>query len=109
MTMIGMMIKSAKMNDTTPPKLIPPFHNTAASGTLPIEQTNATTATMGPMSGPQIFAARGCPVKNSDDQKLSGIQAAAAPAISSPTTMSRMTAAHSMTKLCDTDVTPCGE
>ena len=33
------MIRSAKMNDTTPPKLMPPFQSTAASGTLPIEQT----------------------------------------------------------------------
>ena len=33
------MIKSAKMNEMTPPKLMPPFHSTAASGTLPIEQT----------------------------------------------------------------------
>lgn len=30
------MIRSAKMNATTPPKLIPPFHSTAASGTLPM-------------------------------------------------------------------------
>ena len=36
------MIRSAKMNATTPPKLMPPFHSTAASGTLPIEQTNAS-------------------------------------------------------------------
>ncbi len=46
------MIRSAKMNAITPPKLIPPFHNTAASGTLPIEQTKLITA----MSGPQILA-----------------------------------------------------
>src|SRR5207248_2327413 len=30
MLRIGRMIRSAKMNDTTPPKLIPPFHSTAA-------------------------------------------------------------------------------
>src|SRR5712691_11448568 len=30
MTRIGMMIRSAKMNEITPPKLIPPFHKTAA-------------------------------------------------------------------------------
>ncbi|CFR86420.1 Uncharacterised protein [Mycobacterium tuberculosis] len=41
------------MNAMTPPKLMPPFHSTAASGTLPIEQTNETMATMGPMIGPQ--------------------------------------------------------
>ena len=40
------------MKTITPPKLIPPFHNTAASGTLPIEQTKLTIATMGPTIGP---------------------------------------------------------
>ena len=43
MTMIGRMIRSAKMKLMTPPKLIPPFHSTAASGTLPIEQTKLST------------------------------------------------------------------
>ena len=38
----------------TPPKLMPPFHSTAASGTLPIEQTKLRIATTGPMIGPQI-------------------------------------------------------
>src|SRR6266568_3882467 len=52
MLRIGRMIRSAKMNATTPPKLIPPFHNTAARGTLPIEHTKLTTATIGPTSGP---------------------------------------------------------
>ena len=52
------MIKSAKMNEMTPPKLMPPFQSTAASGTLPIEQTKAATATSGPISGPQILASQ---------------------------------------------------
>ena len=52
------MIKSAKMNETTPPKLMPPFQSTAASGTLPIEQTNDCDATSGPISGPQILASQ---------------------------------------------------
>src|ERR1700712_5119086 len=51
----GRMIRSAKMNATTPPKLIPPFHSTAASGTLPIEQTKLRMAMIGPTMGPQIF------------------------------------------------------
>ena len=50
------MIRSAKMNASTPPKLIPPFHSTAARGTLPIEQTNDSIATSGPISGPQMVA-----------------------------------------------------
>ena len=35
------------MNEITPPKLMPPFHITAASGTLPIEHTNDRIATIG--------------------------------------------------------------
>ena len=99
-----MMIRSAKMNATTPPKLIPPFHSTAASGTLPIEQTKLSSEITGPMSGPQIRAASGWPARNRCRQKLSGTQAPTAPAISSPTTTSRRTAAHSMTKMLLTEV-----
>ena len=46
------MIRSAKMNASTPPKLIPPFHSTAASGTFPIEQTKLSIATSGPIERP---------------------------------------------------------
>src|SRR5664280_712492 len=103
-----MMIRSAKMKLITPPKLIPPFHSTAASGTLPIEQTKVTTATAGPMIGPQTFASSGWPVRNSRCQKLSGIQAPAAPAINRPRTRSRRIAAHPITKLWLTAVNPAG-
>jgi hypothetical protein len=41
-------MRSAKMNDTTPPNEIPAFHNAAARGTLPIEQTNEMMAMNGP-------------------------------------------------------------
>ena len=51
-----MMIRSAKMNETTPPKLMPPFHSTAASGTLPIEQTKLSSDDTGPMTGPHSLA-----------------------------------------------------
>ena len=44
------------MKAITPPKLMPPFQSTAASGTLPIEQTKEMIATSGPTIGPQIFA-----------------------------------------------------
>ena len=64
-----MMIRSAKMKATTPPKLIPPFHSTAASGTLPIEQTKLSTEMTGPITGPHSFAASGCPVRNRCCQK----------------------------------------
>ena len=50
------MIRSAKTNAITPPKLMPPFQRTAASGTLPTEQTKLKTATSGPMIGPHTFA-----------------------------------------------------
>ena len=53
------MMRSAKMNATTPPKLMPPFHSTTASGTLPTEQTKDRIATSGPMIGPHSFAASG--------------------------------------------------
>src|SRR5207244_7325589 len=56
MSRIGRMIRSAKMKLRTPPKLMPPFHKTAASGTLPIEQTKLMIATAGPTIGPQNFA-----------------------------------------------------
>ena len=79
-----MMIRSAKMNATTPPKLIPPFHSTPASGTLPIEQTKLSSEMTGPMTGPHSLAASGWPVRNRCRQKVSGTQAPTAPAISRP-------------------------
>ena len=97
------MIRSAKMNATTPPKLMPPFHSTAASGTLPIEQTKLTTATSGPTSGPQSRPRAGGRSGRTCCQNDSGTHAATAPAISRPMTRSRRIAAHSMTKTCATD------
>src|SRR5437764_463659 len=72
------------MNDTTPPKLIPPFHSTAASGTLPIEQAKLTTATIGPTSGPHSPASTGWSVRKKTFQKSLGTHAASAPVISRP-------------------------
>src|SRR5207249_4442775 len=80
---IGRMIRSAKTNASTPPKEIPPFQSTAASGTLPIEQTKLSIETSGPTSGPQTFANVEWPSKKSDCHQLSGTHAASAPAISS--------------------------
>src|ERR1700730_5864966 len=37
----------------TPPKLMPPFQRTAASGMFPTEHTNEMTAASGPTIGPQ--------------------------------------------------------
>src|SRR5215208_4522252 len=98
MSRIGSTSRSAKMNASTPPKLIPPFQSTAASGTLPIEQTKLPMATSGPISGPQNLANVGSSAKKIDCQNESGTQAASAPAIRKPPKMSIQIAAQSMTK-----------
>src|SRR6266508_5487742 len=109
MSSTGRTIRSAKMNATTPPKLMPPFHSTAASGTLPIEQTNETTETSGPTSGPHSLAASGWPSRNKPCQNPSGTQAASAPATSRPMAMSAQTEAQSITKYWLVAVNPSGE
>src|SRR5229473_3064278 len=98
MSRIGSTIRSAKMNARTPPKLIPPFQSTAASGTLPIEQTKLRTATNGAISGPQNLARTWWLEKNSDRQNELGTQAVSAPAISNPPKTSIQTDAQSITK-----------
>jgi hypothetical protein len=86
------------MKAITPPKLMPPFQRTAASGTFPIEQTKLMTATSGPTSGPHALANVSWSTKKNDSQKEFGPQAASAPAIRRPPTMSFQIAAQSMTK-----------
>jgi hypothetical protein len=44
----GSVMRSANTNAIVPPKVIPPAHSAAASGTLPIEQTKLMTARNGP-------------------------------------------------------------
>ena len=97
------------MNAVTPPKLMPPFHRTSASGTFPIEHTKLTTATSGPTSGPHTPASNGWPDRKKCRQKESGTHAATAPATNSPIARSRRIAAHSITNTCDTDVNPARE
>src|SRR5205807_4959997 len=103
---MGRMIRSAKMKLTTPPKLIPPLHSTAASGTLPTEQTKLTTETNGPTRGPSIFASVGLLEKKNAFQNELGTHAANAPAIRSPSTISTHTDAQSITKKLLTAVNP---
>src|SRR5260370_20608082 len=98
MLRIGSTIRSAKMNGITPPKLLPPFHSTAASGTLPTEQTKERIATIGPTIGPHSFDQRGWEVRKNALQKLFGTQAPRAPASRRPTAMSFHTDTQSMTK-----------
>src|SRR5437763_1191831 len=72
MSRMGRMTRSAKMKARTPPKLMPPFQSTAASGTFPIEQTKLTIATAGPISGPQNLAGHELPAEQQrhDDPEL---------------------------------------
>src|SRR6266498_5449600 len=109
MLRIGSTTRSAKMNAITPPKLIPPFHSTAASGTLPIEQTNDSIATSGPTSGPHSLASSGWSTRKKPCQKLAGTHAASAPATSSPPAMSFQTETQSITKEWLMAVNPRGE
>jgi hypothetical protein len=95
---IGSTMRSAKIKAITPPKLMPPFHKTAAKGTLPIEHTNETTATIGPTSGPQRVESTGSSVRKNACQNEFGTHAAKAPARSRPTTISFHMEAQSMTK-----------
>src|SRR5579875_1353326 len=98
MSRMGRIIRSAKIKLTTPPKLMPPRQSTAASGTLPTEQTKLTSATSGPTNGPSTFAQVGLLDKKKARQNDSGIQAARAPAIKRPSTISTQTEAQSITK-----------
>src|SRR5665811_105058 len=109
MLRIGRISRSAKMNEITPPKLMPPLHRTTARGTLPIEHTKLSMATTGPISGPQIADSTGCPSRNNPCQNASGTHAPIAPAISRPPTRSFQIAAHSITNTCATDVNPSVE
>jgi hypothetical protein len=86
------------MKASAPPKLMPPFQSTAASGTLPIEQTNERIATSGPINGPQNFAKVGWLSKKIACHQESGTQAASAPAISRPPKISIQIAVQSITK-----------
>src|SRR5579864_6999549 len=106
MSRMGRMIRSAKMKLTTPPKLIPPLHRTAANGTLPTEQTKLKIATKGPTSGPSILATLVLLEKKNAFQNELGTQAANAPAMSSPRTISTHTEAQSITKKLLTAVNP---
>src|SRR5258708_12855972 len=85
------------MRAMTPPKRLPPFHRTAASGTLPIEQTKESIATSGPASGPQSGASRGWFARNRPLHQVAGTHAPSAPAISSPPPTSFQTAPQPIT------------
>src|SRR5450755_3266534 len=62
------------MNAITPPKLMPPFQSTAASGIFPTEHTNAMTATSGPTIGPHSLARSRWSTRKNDCQNPAGTQ-----------------------------------
>ena len=100
------MIRSAKMKLTTPPKLIPPFQRTAASGTFPTEQTQLHQRESGPSRGPITNATTGSDVAKAACSQDFGTSTSKAPAMSSPMAISRITAAQSITKYRETLIRP---
>ena len=74
------MIRSAKMKLITPPKLMPPCHSAAASGTLPIEQTKLMNAMNGPTMTFSSVVQKPCPVRKMLFQKLTGTSTVRKPA-----------------------------
>ena len=78
------MMRSANRKLITPPKLMPPFHSTTASGTLPTEQTKLSIEMTGPISGLQNSFSVGWLVRKNACHQLLGTQAARAPAIRKP-------------------------
>src|SRR5258708_37927683 len=89
--------RTKNVKATTPQKRTPPLHSPAASGTLPTEQTKEITATIGPISGPTTLDQTGSCDRNRLVQNAFGTQAASAPAISRPPTISIHMLAQSIT------------
>src|SRR5919206_5301083 len=90
------------MNAITPENEMPPAHKTAASGTLPTEQTNESAATTGPNT---TFSSRrgtvGASVTNKPLKNDIG-SSAMNPAITKPAPISFQSIAQSPRKLCAT-------
>ena len=74
------MIRSAKMNEITPPKEMPPAHNDAARGTLPIEQTKLMMAMNGPTTTFSTLVQNPWPWRNTTFQTWLGTATARKPA-----------------------------
>src|ERR671937_1377507 len=90
------------MKAITPENEIPPAQSTAASGTLPTEQTKDSTATSGPTT---TFSSKrgadGASVRKRPLKKLIGNRAMK-PAIRKPTVISFQSISQSLRKLCAT-------
>src|SRR2546430_662401 len=97
------------MNAITPENEIPPAHSTAASGTLPTEQTNDSAATIGPSTTfSSNLGALDESVMNNPLKKLIGSNAMK-PAIRKPPTISFQSISQSARKLCATSDHACSE
>ena len=81
-------MSSAKMKATTPPKLMPPFHSAAASGTLPTEQTKLMTATKGPTTTFSRLVQKPWPRTNTSAQTCPGTRTERNPAMTNPIAIS---------------------
>jgi hypothetical protein len=93
--MIGSTIRSANRNESTPAKLIPPDHRTAASGTLPTEQTKLSAAINGPTTTfSSVGIGRGACATNSE-VKNESLNCAATPASRKPAVISFHTISQS--------------
>ena len=64
----------------TPPKLIPPCQSAAASGTFPIEQTQAMSAMNGPTTTFCSDVQKPCPGTKTSFQTVTGTSTARKPA-----------------------------
>ena len=100
------MMRSAKMNATTPPKLIPPFHSTAAKRDVADRADEAEQAHhRADERPPHLGHAPDGRRRRSAARSSTAPTPPSAPATSRPMTMSRITAAHSMTKMWEIEVT----
>ena len=73
-------MRSAKMNEITPPKEMPPFQRDAARGTFPMEQTKLMMAMNGPTTTFSRLVQKPCPVTKSACQAEVGTMTARKPA-----------------------------
>ena len=90
------------MNAITPAKEIPPDHRTAASGTLPTEQTKLSTAISGPATTFQSVGSRPESLVRNRSLKKSSPSSAMKPASRNPSVISFQSICQSARKLCAT-------
>src|SRR5579884_2106334 len=100
--MIGSTIRSANTNATTPPNEMPPDHRTAASGTLPTEQTKLRTATAGPSTTFSIVRSGWLALWMKRPPKKPLPRSPMKPASRNPAPISFHSIAQSLRKLCAT-------